>query len=252
MQVLNINLGATGSGREAQVFDIAGRYFEILESGGPVTVAFYDANCSRSRDLELANVDSGFYVAGAFQRFEVMNVYATAQTVRVAYGSGTGGSRRQPGTVRVIDQGADKTLLGAQFAGGYSHTPPATRAAWVGQQASASKRIAIKRLLVSASTAGLVSLQYATSVSGTGYTANRYTIASKLYGGADSGANLFTGTDQSTIAGARLLADVLLVANQSIEVPLTTPVILPVGCCLIVMGVQGDRTTQALFDYEEL
>ncbi len=100
MQTLDLIL-AVG---ETKTFDIGGAYFELIDGGGPVDVNFTNAAGSRAKDLEMLAAVPGYWVSGPFSRFEVKNVYGYAQTVRVMFGAGVGGSRRIQGQVAIADK----------------------------------------------------------------------------------------------------------------------------------------------------
>ncbi len=100
MQTLTLTLAAN----QVVAFDIAGSYFEIIDSVGLVSVNFYDASGSRTKDLELQRVLSGFFVKGRFSRFEISEASGTAQAITILYGSTEGGTRRSPGIVTVTNK----------------------------------------------------------------------------------------------------------------------------------------------------
>lgn len=121
MQTLTLTLAANA----VASFDISGAYFEIIDSVGLVSVNFYDASGSRTKDLELQRVLSGFFVKGRYSRFEITESSGSAQTITVLYGSTEGGTRRSPGIVTVTNKiGASITQLelsgGALTATGFS------------------------------------------------------------------------------------------------------------------------------------
>ena len=99
MQNLRFSIAAG----ETKVFVIAGRYLEIIEATGPVTLGLYDENSSQTDDAK--DVLSGTFMEGVFSQFEVYS--ATAQTVELFLTATRGGTRRQPGNVRVIDDITD-------------------------------------------------------------------------------------------------------------------------------------------------
>jgi len=99
MQNLRFSIAAG----ETKVFVIAGRYLEIIEATGPVTLGLYDENGSQTDDAK--DVLSGTYMEGAFSQFEIFS--ASAQTVELFLTATRGGTRRQPGNVRVIDEITD-------------------------------------------------------------------------------------------------------------------------------------------------
>jgi len=100
MQTLDIGLAAG----ELKTFDIGGAYFEFIEGQGAVDINFVDSSGSRAKDLEMLGALPGYWVAGAFSRFEIKNQLGQAQTLRIMFGNGTGGSRRIQGNVSIVDR----------------------------------------------------------------------------------------------------------------------------------------------------
>jgi hypothetical protein len=96
MQNLRFNIAA---GETKNFGAIGGAYMEIIEAAGPISIGLYDSNGSQSDDAR--DIYSGFYAEGKFSGFEVYS--ASAQTVELLITNGRGGSRRQPGNVKVID-----------------------------------------------------------------------------------------------------------------------------------------------------
>lgn len=117
MELLSFTIAAG----ETKRFEIAGRYLEIIDSATQLDV--YLTGVDGGRVSEMKNALSGFYVSNQFTAFEVKS--AAAQTVQLMFTDGTGGSRRQPGIVSVVDGERQKVLQGVCMRG-------------VGQQAGAA------------------------------------------------------------------------------------------------------------------
>lgn len=94
------NLRFAMAAGETKLFEIAGRYLEIIDATGPVSIELFDANGGQSDDAR--DVLSGTYMTEAYSRFSVYS--ATAQTLELFLSSRGGGTKRQPGNVRVIDE----------------------------------------------------------------------------------------------------------------------------------------------------
>ncbi len=227
MQQLIIALGTT----ETKVFDSAGAYFEIIDSTGAISVNFYDRNGSRTKDLELNAVLSGTYVSGPFVRFEITNTYGVAQNVTILYGAGNGGSRRSPGTVRVIDQSRDLTNAGSQY---LALCPVAANAGLfsIAGLRAVTKNVYIKRLQIMASLAGQVSM-WACNGDPTNNAANyANATAPKLVGqalGVTRGLRGYAAGAAPTsieLPGVTNYGQLLLSANTPTEVLLTSPIAL--------------------------
>jgi hypothetical protein len=88
---------------ETKVFQRAGRYFEIIEASAPLNVELVAPDGAQGDDMRGAV--SGMYSEGPFSHLEIGS--GQAQTVTVMLSDGRGGSRRQPGSVRIIDEITD-------------------------------------------------------------------------------------------------------------------------------------------------
>ena len=98
---------------ETKHFEIAGRYLEIIDATGPVSIELFDANGGQSDDAR--DVLSGTYLTEPYSRFSVYS--ATAQTLELFLSARGGGTRRQPGVVQVIDGERAKVIAGNCFRG---------------------------------------------------------------------------------------------------------------------------------------
>ncbi len=149
MELLTFTIGASESKR----FEKAGRYLEIIDAAGPLHIDMNDGSGNRADSMR--NALSGFYSEEPFSAFEVTNPGA-AQTVTIMITDRRGGSRRQPGTVSVIDGGRARTLSGASF------IAPVIGAAVAAQNThaqlwnpnTATRRIVLKSITISSSVAG--------------------------------------------------------------------------------------------------
>lgn len=99
MELLSITIAAG----ETKRFERAGRYIEIFDASGLVDLYLSDANGGRVDYAKGAQ--SGIFLEASFAAFELAS--ATAQTVLLLVAEGRGGSRRQPGIVRVVDEITD-------------------------------------------------------------------------------------------------------------------------------------------------
>lgn len=150
---------------EVKVFSKAGRFFEIITADQAIARVEFGADQGQQSD-SMINPQSGLYVEDPFSYFQVTNG-AFAQTITMLImENGRGGSRRQPGNVRVINNESDKTLALTQLmAGGMGGTPAAGTQRVVGIKLSAAGQTAQKRLSILAvhiqsSIAGLASIGY--------------------------------------------------------------------------------------------
>lgn len=92
---------------ETKIFEIAGRYLEIIESAGPLTIELFDANGGQSD--EARDVLSGTYMTEPYARTSIYS--ATAQTVELFMSARGGGTRRQPGVVSVTNKIASSSSI---------------------------------------------------------------------------------------------------------------------------------------------
>ena len=182
MELLTINLAAN----QTQQFAKAGRYFEIIDSAYAVRVDF---NGDQGQQTDsMVNALSGLFIEDPFAGFAITNG-ATPQSVTVLIlESGRGGSRRQPGVVRVIDQSADKSMAGNQFFGSYSAPAAAGLGSVVmlGAGGGGGKKAVIKILSISSSITGSVILMSGTGPGSLGLPTAA--LNPKVVGGANSGS----------------------------------------------------------------
>jgi hypothetical protein len=247
------NLRFTIAAGETKNFGaISGAYLEVIEAAGAITLGLYDAAGSQSDDAR--DIYSGFYVEGKFAGFEVYS--AVAQTIELLITNGRGGTRRQPGNVKVIDQGIDKTRAGNQFVG----APALNGVAAVFSIVSvypAAKIAAIKRLLVSCATAGTIYIGTGTGAPTTNPVAQGG-MRNKLIGGAVSDMQRALGTCAAQpptvgeVPGYSGLFTMPVPANSYVEIPLTTPIVIGPGQYLVIVGAAINSNVSALIDWEEV
>ncbi|MEO8805847.1 MAG: hypothetical protein ABI433_07185 [Burkholderiaceae bacterium] len=249
MELLSITLAVN----ETKQFAKAGRYFEIVDSTYALSVAFYGANGAQSD--QMIGALSGLYLEDSYSHFSITNG-ATAQTITLLVMEvGRGGSRRQPGNVRIIDSNADKTLLGKQFIHSVGQAASAGNFSLVGLAPNGA-RVSIKRITVSSTIAGLV-----LSMVGTGQgTGNPSVIGAqnKLVGGAVSTARITQGIatvmppTAGEVPGSVYWTGFYIPANTPVEMPLSTPIILQGTNVVNISGNALNRDIAAVFDFEEL
>ncbi|KQW76586.1 hypothetical protein [Methylibium sp. Root1272] len=248
MELLTFAIAAN----EIKVFKRAGRYFEIIDSAYALTVDFYDENGGKSDGM--LGALSGLFVSGPFTEFTVSNG-AAAQTVTLMIHEGRGGSRRQPGVVRVVDENVEKTNRETQYFGLSRRVGSATKVGLVGVIAG-SKSIVIKRFSYTAAAAGICTL-----FSGTGAPTDSYLtlgVRNKKIGAADAQALRFSALAATInptgveVPGVVLLMTIYAAANVLTEFPLTTPLVVPAGYCFGISGPAINTEAGFGFDVEEL
>lgn len=248
MELITLNLAAN----QTQAFAKSGRYFEIIDAAFPVQIDFYGDGGNQTDSMR--NALSGLFLEDPFTQFNVTNG-STAQAVTLlVMENGRGGSRRQPGNVRVIDQGADKTTAGNQF---FMTAQAGAAAAKVSLQGviAGSKPLFIKRLSIGAQTAQqlvlLTSSGPPTDTLGTSPLANKAfglpsAMAVKSAGYATSNAPTMGELPGNAVLGRSPVA-----AAQMVEIPLTTPFRLPPSTCLYVCGSTVNNDVYMAADCEE-
>ena len=241
---------------ETKRFERAGRYLEIIDATSALDVYLSDADGARGDTARGAL--SGLYMEGAYSAFELTS--AAAQSVTLLLTEGRGGSRRQPGNVRVIDNAADKTDAGLQFIG--STTLAAAGAgvySMVGIKAGA-RRVSLRRISVSSSIAGLMQWGHATGDPTTAYNATAGGAFNKRAGQAVSLAQRWTATSASSpvalgeLPGRQIYSSINVPANTEAQLigPGDAPIIIPAGAHFFVHGYVANRDVSAVLDYEEL
>lgn len=226
MQNLRFSIAAG----ETKVFVIAGRYLEIIDATGPVTLGLYDVNGSQTDDAK--DVLSGTYMEGAFSQFEIYS--ATAQTIELFLTNTRGGTRRQPGNVRVIDQSADQTAALNQYIA-MNGVSDATKGVVAGLWAQ-TKPITVRAIQFGSSAAGGMAVLYGNGRPLTGQGAAP-APANKMIGSPAAASALpVSGTvaaafpvTTADLAGVQTVGYTSVQAGTLYRVDLKTPVVIPVG-----------------------
>lgn len=111
-EILTVSLAAN----EQKQFRKAGSYFEIIDSSFAVSVNLYSDLGSQINSIN--SIISGFFLNAKFGAFDIKNS-AIAQIVQILVldQGETGGSRRAPGIVSVVDGERIKVLSGVCFRG---------------------------------------------------------------------------------------------------------------------------------------
>jgi hypothetical protein len=249
MENLRFNIAAG----ETKVFVKAGRYFEILESSGPVTLGFYDQSGNQNNDA--TNVLSGTYVEDSFSQFDISS--PTAQTVEILISDGKGGTRRQPGVVAVVDAGKARTLANQAFMARVSNVSGAGQyvTAQLFMPAGASRRAVVSGVTFSNSVAASVFLTLTSTAQAALGSVTQG--ASKLGGGAASVATT-QGILAATLPGVGFV-DAQIVYQASVQagvaqtVQFKEPVVLPPGWGLMILAnaTGGAQTLSGAFEFIE-
>lgn len=248
MELLTFAIAAN----ETKVFKRAGRYFEIIDAAYALNVDLYDANGGKSDGM--IGALSGLFVSGSYTEFSVSNG-AAAQTVTLMIHEGQGGSRRQPGVVRVVDQGSEKTIAGAQYFGS-STRPAAGGVVGLAGLLAGTRPLSLKRVQLGSATAGELVLWAGTAAPATGPVS--LSLRNKLLAAIATVPQRATGTAITiTPSGVELpggisYAGLYVAANGIAELPLSTPIVIPAGMWFGAVGSAVNTDVKFIFDVEEL
>ncbi|QAZ41226.1 hypothetical protein C1M51_18375 [Methylibium sp. Pch-M] len=249
IELLTITLSANESKR----FERAGRRIDVIDAAYPIAeLALTDTNGGAAGFLR--NVDVGIFARLGYASFSITNG-ATAQTVRVLVTDGDGGSNKQPGVVRVVDQGSEKTIAGAQYFGS-STRPAAGGVVGLAGLLAGTRPLALKRVQLGSATAGELTLWAGTAAPASGPVS--LSLRNKLLAAVATVPQRATGTATTiTPSGAELpggisYAGLYVPANGIAELPLTTPIVIPAGTWFGAVGSAVNTDVKFIFDVEEL
>lgn len=238
LEVLTFTIAAG----ETKEFRKAGRYVEVLDGVAAVDLFFMDETGEQGSALGLL---SGTYIAVPFTAFRIKS--ATQQTVQLLVTDGSGGTRRQPGTVQVVDTNKARTIAGQAF------TMACTRAAVAGNVQSAgvwvpagsAYRAVIEAFAVSSSGAGPY---FQLGMINAALTNDAF-IYSKLIGAAGPLSMVRT---QGQAAVSPVVANYAFNnAGTYVQVQLKTPVVVRPGFGFIASNVTLGQDLTAVFDVIE-
>lgn len=229
MELLTISLAAN----ETKQFRKAGGYLEIIDSAYPIGISFYTTNGGQNNSIK--GGVSGLYLDAEYGAFDITNG-AAAQTITllVCDVNENGGSRRQPGNVRVIDQSADQTQAGSQFIAMNSVVDAAggqVCGIW-----AQTKPCIVRSIQYGSNTTGGVALVVGSGRPLTSPTAAPVPV-NKLIGGASASSALpvggkVTGSFPMTatdLAGVQTVGYQAVQANALYRLELKTPLVIPAG-----------------------
>lgn len=99
MEIINIQL----AGNETKMYWRAGSAMELIAADNPITITFYDQG--GAIDSAMQNVLPGVYMNTRFQGYQIQNTSPIPQLVQILVSDvgETGGSRRLPGTVEIVN-----------------------------------------------------------------------------------------------------------------------------------------------------
>jgi hypothetical protein len=228
---------------ETKVFAKQGRYLEVITASAGLDILMLGAS-GESAD-EMRGALSGFYAESPFSQLNVTNKGAGAQVVTLMVTDGRGGSRRQPGTVEVIDASRARALSGLAFCSANSNAANAGLSSLVQLRnlAASPYRIFLTGLWIHVTAA----MNVRGGHSGFDYPSGTLTVKSKTQG-AFSGAHVSlqaaTGSANPTTAIASELFVLPMAAGQLVKVPFAGPVLIAPtqGFTLYTEGVNNGLT----------
>lgn len=239
-----------GTGRQ---IDAAARFFRY-ESGSA-------AGADEAIRVYADGNDLGTYLPGDAVRLPVnatrwvLTPASSALVATVRLGIGSVESARLVGTVRVVDEGVTKTDAGRQYISSTRRGATGGKFSIAGVLAGA-RRVVVKRIGVATDVAGRMLLVYGTGAPTD--TPSQQTIVNKRLGGADASALRATGLSvaqaptTAELPGSVSMQSLFAPANTLAELLLTTPIVLPVGYFLGVVGPAVLTEANFQFDIEEL
>lgn len=242
------------AGTSPQNIGALGSYLKVISApSGPVRIRF-----DGGEQVQLAAGQGRRFAPGqAFRDIQVTNAAGVAQTVLIFIGDSTFEDSTVTGNVSVIDQSIDKTRQGKQFHGTTTAAAVAGVVSLCYVVPGAAVTLAIKAIAVQSATAGDIMIGVGagdgTVITGGTYNAMRNklinaALSSSLRGfGQSAGATPTAPEAPSYLTMSR----VYVPANQIIQVPLTTPMVLAGTARLYVSGLAVNRDVSMLIDAEE-
>lgn len=252
MEVITVLLAAN----EFKQFRKAGAGIEITDSSFAVSINLYSDNGSQTNSL--TGVLSGHYLKARFGAFDIKNGPVAQTVVLLAMDAGEdGGSRRQPGNVRVIDSSADKTAAGNQFVGSSAAAAAAGLGSLTGIRA-VTRPVNIKTLYLSSSTAGLVQIVFCNGdptlnpIITSGYGVNKLATSAASAAKAIRGNSAAAFPTTAELPGAIAMVGFTLAASVPFVLAMQTPIQLPAGSGLVLVGNALTRDVVMALEFEEV
>lgn len=247
MENLTINLPAGATPVQLQK---GGGYIEILSSYGPIGINLYGLQQGMTNSM--SGAESGQFMAADFSALEIVNQYGVAQQIKVLIcdRGEKGGSRRQPGNVRVIDDARSRTQAETAFmASGLIATgADQTGHLILSNPAATSKRLVVSSFGFSALTSAgssFVSLHVGQSPTLTGDTFVRNPASKRILNGASPAASVgeLRSLSSATVLPGLTNVQAMVVQAPSTgvmkEIQLKEPITLAPGTCLVLRYSPG-------------
>ena len=239
MEILSFNIPAG----ETKVFERGGTYLEVIDAPGSLNIELQAADGSQADEMRGAL--SGFYSGEAFASLQISNPETYAQTVRLMVSSRSGGSRRQPGTVQVVDGERNKVLTGVCFRG-VSQVIGNQAAIELWNPAGSGKNLFVQAIRAGAASADswgvqTTDLQFATAGS----------TPSNLDRSGPAAVALMRTGDASTATNPRGHGAGYLAASTDVVIMFQRPLLVRPGFGALVYVNSAANTLRATFEWEE-
>ena len=243
-ELLTITLAAN----QRRTFERGGRYLEIIEGENPVDLILYGPQGEQQDEARA--IVSGLFLEqrDPFARFDVQNG-TVAQTLRLLVTDGRAGSRRQPGTVQVVDGGRARTLNNQAFIGYASITGSAGQVPVIQLRnpPGSSVRAMVKAIRASSSLAGFLRIERRNAPAALG----PFPAPSKRIGGADAVTQVWRESIVPPPGGTTTFEVHSVQASTMLPVPYTEPLALSPGDGLIVSCDTVASLLLATFEFTE-
>lgn len=245
LELITVPIAAGGQSR----FELAGDYFEIIESQYPVTVLLEDRNGAQIGRMSGAEA-SYFLRDTPFKAITITS--AQAQTVRIAFGSGEAGTRRTSGVVQVVDGNISRTNAGGSFMWRPSSLGANFNHAQLWNPPGSGKNIVVDAVFLTSSLAGGVSMcRNAAQLA----SAAPNNVQNALLNGGQASVSVprvesLAGLPYSTSC----LGTALVQANGSFDFSsvLKRPVVVPPGAGLVFLSeIAGSTLSGSVSFFEE-
>lgn len=238
MELITITFAAPGTKR----FERAGRYIEVIDAAAAFDLVLTDSNGGQVDYAKGAL--SGIWLSGAYAAIDITS--ASAQSITLLITDGQGGSRRQPGTVRVIDSERDKVLAGVCFRAYAQASLSAKAAVQLWNPAGSGKNLFVQAARLGAGAADEWGIQTSNNaLAGAGPAP-----ANLDRSGPASVAATRTGV-QTTLTGVADHAAGYLPASTDTVVLMPRPILLRPGSGLACFVNSASNTIRACFEWEE-
>lgn len=228
---------------ETKVFHKQARYLEVIKASADLDILMLGPS-GEAMD-EMRGALSGFYAEAPFVQLQVKNRAATAQVVTLMVTDGRGGSRRQPGTVEVIDASQRYSITGAAFMARYAIFAGAGNmpGMQINCKAGAAQSIYIQKIVFSSTLAGAARMGFVTPNAGsTQIQAKNGTLLDTLQFSADN----FQGAVGLLISNG--LGNLEVQASVEKTIDLKAPIVVAPGTAF---GVSIDVATATVRGYIE-